>query len=334
MVLVIMLNNIIDYLKDTIDEDVEIKDSANNKIIPIYLKEEFNFYQAKILDKKIIMIEPKSGYITLPTLEKRLESIKKYTDDNIVILYNSLTDYQRKKLINQRIAFIVLSRQMYLPFVALDLFESRKKGKKKLIKFSASAQLAYLYLLYNNRDITIEELSKIIKRTKMTASRALDELYETKLVTYTVKGKTGRQMYYRRIKDPQFFKIGYQYLKSPVVDKINIYAHANISGSLKAGLSALSDKSMISKPKHEIRAIGREIKNNLKSSLNSFIDNNNKYDKEPSVQIEVWAYDPAILSREEVVDIVSLKLSLANEKDERIQIEIENLMREFKWYMG
>jgi len=168
----------------------------------------------------------------------------------------------------------------------------------------------------------------------MTASRALDELYETKLVTYTVKGKTGRQMYYRRIKDPQFFNIGYQYLKSPVVEKINIYAHVNILRSLKAGLSALSDKSMISIPKHEIRAIGKGIKNNLKSLFNSFIDNNNKYDKEPLMQIEVWAYDPAILSREEIVDIVSLKLSLENEKDDRIQIEIENLIREFKWYKG
>lgn len=323
------------YIKATVDEDAEIEEHINNRNFPIYLREAFNFYRGKFLDNNVILIEPKDEHITLPTLEKRIETIKKDTDDNIAVLYNSLSDYQRKKLINKKIAFIVLNKQMYLPFIALDLYESSKRKKsKKNIKFSTSAQVVYLYLLYNNQDITIDELSKIIGRTKMTASRALDELYVTKLVTYTVKGKTGRKRYYERIDDPQYFKIGYQYLKSPVLNKIGIYNHVNIPGTFKAGLSALSDKSMINKPKYETWAIGKTMKNNMGTSLSFSIDSNEKFDKEPVMQIEVWAYDPGILSRTESVDIVSLKLSLANEKNERIQIEIDNLIKEYVWYRG
>ena len=322
-----------DYIKAAVDEDAEIKEYINNREFPIYLKEAFNFYRGKFLGNNVILIEPKDEHITLPTLEKRIEAIKNNTDDNTIVLYNSLSDYQRKKLINKKIAFIVLNKQMYLPFIALDLYESSKRKRdKKIIKFSTSAQVAYLYLLYNNQDITIDELSKIIKRTKMTASRALDELYGTKLVTYTIKGETSRKNCYKRINDPQYFKIGYQYLKSPVLDKIGIYNHLDIPGTFKAGLSALSDKSMINKPKHEICAMGKTIKNKMKPSFSSFIDSNENYDKEPVMQIEVWAYDPGILSRTESVDIVSLKLSLANEKNERIQIEIDNLIKEYAWY--
>jgi len=328
-----MLNNIIAYLKSTIDENVEIEKYANIKNISIYLKEAFNFYQGKFLNNSVVLIEPKGDNITLPTLKKRLESIKKHTDNHIIILYNSLSDHQRKKLIKERIAYIIVNKQMYLPFIALDLHESKKtKKNNKIDKFSTSAQVAYLYLLYNNRAITIDKLSKILKRTKMTAFRALDELCDTKLVTYKIKGKTGRKRYYNRIEDSQYFIIGSQYLKSPVLNKIDMYKYVDILGALKAGLSALSDKSMISKPKHRVLAIGKTMKNNIESSFSPFINNDEKYDKEPVMQIEVWAYDPGILSKTESVDIVSLKLSFTNEKDERIQKEIDNLMREYVWY--
>lgn len=328
-----MQNDIIAYLKSTIDENVEIKEYVNIENVPIYLKEAFNFYQGKFLDNSVFLIEPKSDNITLPTLKKRLESIKKYTDNHIIILYDSISDYQRKKLIKERIAYIIVNRQMYLPFIALDLHESNKtKQNKKIDKFSTSAQVAYLYLLYNNRNITIDELSKILKRTKMTASRALDELYDTKLVTYKIKGKTGRKRYYKRISDSQYFIIGYQYLKSPVLNKINLYRYIDVPGALKAGLGALSDKSMINKPKHKIWAVAKTIKNTIEPSFDPCINDNEKYDKEPVIQIEVWAYDPGILSKTKSVDIVSLKLSLANENDERTQIEIDNLMKAYIWY--
>jgi DNA-binding transcriptional regulator GbsR (MarR family) len=330
-----MQNDIIAYLKSTIDENVEIKEYANIENVPIYLKEAFNFYQGKFLDNSVVLIEPKINNITLPTLRKRLESIKEHTDGHIIILYNSLSDYQRKKLINERIAYIIANKQMYLPFIALDLHESNKtKKNNKIDRFSTSGQVTYLYLLYNNRDITIDKLSKILKRTKMTASRALDELYDIKLVTYETKGKTGRKRCYRRINDPQYFKKGYPYLKSPVLDKIDICRYLDILGALKAGLSALSEKSMISEPKHKIRAITKTMKKNIEPSFDPFIDSNERYEKDPVMQIEVWSYDPGILSKTESVDIVSLKLSLANEKDERIQIEIDNLMRENVWYGG
>jgi len=328
-----MLDDIITYLKSTIDENVEIKEYVNIKNISIYLREVFNFYQGNFLDNSVVLIEPKSENIVLPTLKKRLESIKKYTDKHIIILYNSLSDYQRKKLIQERIAYIIVNRQMYLPFIALDLHESKKTKKNiKINKFSTSAQVAYLYLLYNNKNTNIDELSNVLNRTKMTASRALDELHDAKLITYKIKGKTGRKRYYKRIDDYQYFAIGYQYLKSPVLSKINIYRYVDISGALKAGLSALSYKSMISKPKHKVLAIGKTRKNNIEPSFNPFINNNEKYDKEPVMQIEVWAYDPGILSKTKSVDIVSLKLSFADEKDERIHMEIDNLMREYMWY--
>jgi len=329
----IMINNIKNYIRAAIDEKAVINNYENNKNIPIYLKEEFDFYKGKILGRDVFLAEPKRSNINLLTLEKRIGAIREKTGNNIIILYDQLSDFKRKKLIEKRIAFIVSDKQMYIPFIALDInkYANRKKYKK-VDKFSTAAQLAYLYLLYNNSNICIDELSKIIKRSKMTASRALDELFSLKLVNYNIKGKTGRKKYYERIDDPDYFKFGYQYLESPILKKINIYEDVNIEGTCRAGLSALSEKSMINKPKYEIRAIGKIKKYDIKSLYDSFIDNEENSGNEPLMQIEIWKYDSGILSRTGLVDIVSLGLTLADEKDERIKMAMDDLMRNYNWY--
>ncbi len=43
-------------------------------------------------------------------------------------------------------------------------------------------------------------------------------------------------------------------------------------------------------------------------------------------KVEVWRYDPILLAENEIVDPLSLYLSFKNNEDERIQIEIKNLI--------
>jgi hypothetical protein len=47
--------------------------------------------------------------------------------------------------------------------------------------------------------------------------------------------------------------------------------------------------------------------------------------------IEIWRYNPSILSKSGIVDRLSLYLSLKDSKDERIQIELDNMINEIKW---
>ena len=46
---------------------------------------------------------------------------------------------------------------------------------------------------------------------------------------------------------------------------------------------------------------------------------------------QVWKYNPKMLSTEGVVDKLSLYLSLKDNDDERIQIELERLINEMSW---
>ena len=48
-------------------------------------------------------------------------------------------------------------------------------------------------------------------------------------------------------------------------------------------------------------------------------------------EIQVWKYNPKMLSTEGVVDKLSLYLSLKDNDDERIQIELDRLINEMSW---
>jgi hypothetical protein len=49
------------------------------------------------------------------------------------------------------------------------------------------------------------------------------------------------------------------------------------------------------------------------------------------VEVEVWKYNPALLSESGVVDRLSLYLLLKDYDDERVQIELEHMIHEIKW---
>ena len=87
----------------------------------------------------------------------------------------------------------------------------------------------------------------------MTASRALNALYDAKLLTYETGGKTGRTKEYRRIADPEYFTLGRALLRSPI--KRVVHVRNAPSNSFVAGLEALVELSILKAPGYRVRAI-------------------------------------------------------------------------------
>jgi hypothetical protein len=47
-------------------------------------------------------------------------------------------------------------------------------------------------------------------------------------------------------------------------------------------------------------------------------------------QLQLWHYSPTAIGGDSI-DAVSLFLTLQNDKDDRVQIELDKLQEEFKW---
>lgn len=318
-----------EYLKDNIDGQTSIEVCNYASKIPLFLREIYKFHTMKILDTQCTLLEVINETPRIEAIKKHIDAIKKITNEQIVFYYREITRYRRKSLIQNRIPFVIEDGQMFLPFLALDLQNADHSLEKQINNFTPSGQIAYLYFLYNkNISVNTTEFSEVFGWNLTTSSRALNELYKAKLLTYTIGGKTGRSKFYTRISDPFYFEEGKVFLNSPI--KKVIYVKEEPKGSLIAGLEALSELSMINPPRHKIRAIHED---NLNKKDLEIIKNRDIIKDEKLFELQIWKYDPGIFAKEDLVDIASLYASLEKEKDERIEQTLEEVLRDTTWYM-
>lgn len=316
------------YLKENIDEQITIKPWIKKNNFPVFLRDTYNFYEVTILGTRCILIEAVDEMPNIYQLQKHIKQIKNLTDRQIVLFYKDITRYRRKSLIENKIAFVIEDGQMYLPFLGLDLKKVKEHVEEEAKGFTAPAQIAYLYFLYHKEEVVnTTDFAKKLGFNKMTASRALNDLYHANLITYEIGGMTGRSKEYKRIKDPDYFLRGRNYLKTPV-RKI-IYTKTRPLDALTAGMEALSELSMINPPGHPIMAIDRNKLNNEQVEV---VNNKDLIKDTKLVELELWDYDPGLFSNNGHVDLLSLYASLKEETDERVRQALEEVLRGEPWY--
>lgn len=317
------------YLRENVDEYIVIRiwDMKNN--LPIALRNNYEFYEMKILDNQCILMEVIDYMPNVDQLQKHIKQIKNFTNRHIVLFYKEITRYRRKSLIDNKIPFLIEDGQMYMPFLGLDLKKAPEQVEKVFKRFTTPAQIAYLYFLYHKDEaINMTEFAEKMGFNKMTASRALNDLYDVNLITYEIGGKTGRSKVYKRITDPEYFIRGREYLKTPV-NKI-IYTRTKPLNVLTAGLDALAELSMMNPPRNQVVAIDR---NQLKKEQIEIIKNNDVIKDEQLLEIELWDYDPKLFSDKHYVDVLSLYATLKDEADERVEQALAEILGGEPWYM-
>ena len=87
--------------------------------------------------------------------------------------------------------------------------------------------------------------------------------------------------------------------------------------------NALAEYSLLNGGPYRIAVSKEEYKNLKKKDI--------YWDPFGEAGIEVWKYDPALLSGTGVVDKLSLYLLLKDYEDERVQIELENMINDIIW---
>lgn len=86
---------------------------------------------------------------------------------------------------------------------------------------------------------------------------------------------------------------------------------------------------MINLPDYKVRAIHGESldKNDLE-----IIDSNDIIIDKKLVELQIWDCNPKLITKNNIVDPVSLYASLKEEDDERIEHAIDEVLKGKKWY--
>lgn len=318
----IELNSVEKYIQKMLGVLVEAFPINTILAVPVFINQLYKFYRVTIHDKRYLMMLIESTEITPALIRKHLEIVENEANLNAFIVLEKIDSNSRDKLVNQHIPFVVPGNQMYLPFIGVDFrerFGSLVGYERKSEKLSVAAQLTALYFLHSDSDVYRQaDIALKINYTKMSASRAVDELYEHGLIKILKEGK--ENLITLRDNKYVFWESLKKVMKSPVKHRYSIESfRIDYKKFAKAGLSALERLTDITAPNNPI--IAMTIK-----EWSKLYDEGVAIVKHGDVDVEVWAYDPELFSHDGLVNKYSLYLSLMSNPDERIEMALDQLL--------
>ena len=308
-----------EYLNKVLGIKVTYKD-VEFKHLPNFIATRYRLQMVSMNEQKVIFLYPKTELEQIEVLKKHITRIQKNENLTVVLVLKELSFRQKEYLIHEKIPFIVEGRQIYLPFMALYLQERCSAEKKPREEILPSAQMLLLHFIYGGaRELSTSQAAKDLELTPTSISRASRQLEEMELLHIK---KVGVQRILQSESSPKilFQKAGDKLL-SPI--KRTVYIPKEFVGTdlLESGYSALAEYSMLNAP--NVRCYATERISQWKDAMT-----NSLYDSQMQVAVEMWRYNPRKLSMRNIVDKLSLALSLREDADERVEAAVEEMLNE------
>ncbi|WP_229722601.1 helix-turn-helix domain-containing protein [Xylophilus rhododendri] len=300
--------------------------------LPYFLRDAFEFCELQLLGQTVVLAVGRGGgKQSLSEVRTGLDKVKALAGQPAVYVTQALASYDRRRLIEQKVSFLVPGNQLYLPDLGLDLREYfRQRAPATAAALSPSAQAMLIAALLRQpwqADWQASELATALGYTPMTLSRAVKELTASGLATaYTV----GRSRWLRMELPPaQIWERAMPALRTPVRRTVWVAAPGPAAPAFAriAGLSALAHHSMLAEPISPVYALTiADWKHAIDAGVQELPE------PEPGAQEwQLWNYSPALDPNAVTVDPLSLTLSLREKTDDRIQLALEELKEQFPW---
>lgn len=331
------------YIEEIIglDFDLQPLDKSVLNQLPIYLRNTYQWYELYLLNKRFIIAHTETDEdFTIAAIDNQLDNIEEKLQVPIILSVNEIEAYNRKRLIEKKRAFIVPYKQMYIPYLFIDLteFKYQTKGRlsERLQPFAQVIVIAHLLntnYKYQIEDIPLKEIANLFQVNTINVSRAVENLVDLNLIEIINRG---RYKMFRFTKDrTQLWKYGLE--KDIFINPISKQYFTEFQFNwnqklLSAGDTALTDYTNINPSDQIILATDHPTFNLIKK--NNDVNMFNKFGGRFCIQI--WKYDPKFMNRinhsaYNNVDPISLYLTYKDDRDERVQIELEQLINRFVW---
>ena len=297
--------------------------------LPQYLRARYRFFQMDVLGTDCVLMADKDAGEQAPAvIGKHVSQVRSRHDVDVVYVRDAVSSYNRKRLIEQKVPFIVPGNQMYLPDIGIDLREHLKRVRDKKPVFSPSTQALLLHVLWKKTPDTITPavIAQQIGYSAMTMTRAFNELETAGVGEHSVRGKE-RHLHLVGSGKPLWEEV-LPYLNTPVRKRFYVTSTMPPRSGCMAGQTALARYTQLSEPYVAVFAFSPpEWKKQLQQNEVLEIAA-----PEPGAfEIELWKYSPAPFAKDGMVDRLSLYLSLKDSDDERVQSALDELLEGMEW---
>lgn len=330
------MKNVLKYLNEVLGINVTANPIAksNQGQLPMYLIEIFNLYNINLFNKDVVFAELKNEEgLSILQIEKQLQQIHKQLNKIVVIVLKNIKAYNRKRLIEKQINFIVPGKQMYLPDLLIDLRESYPRDNAQKETLIPSAQLLIIYQILSDdlnwkiQEHPFKDIAQKFGYTPMTITKAINNLKSHSLID--VIGAKEKFIRFRYDKKALWEKLKKDNLfVNPVIKTVYVDEKPKGLSLLKSNISALSTFTDLNPSNQAYYAIEKDEFYRLQKS-NQLVNQN---PSEGKYALEIWKYKPlSIISNMTVVDPLSICLSMQDKSDERIEMALDQVLKRYIW---
>ena len=320
------------YLHETLGIVPNVRAWAGAGKLPYFLQEAFEVRELTLLDRQILLaIDQRADRAGLANVRGQMDKLRQLAGMPVVYVTRTLASYERKRLIEQKVPFLVPGNQLYLPDLGIDLREYFRKPTLAARTALSPATQAMLIAILLRRPWRAEwqpaEVVGELGYTPMTLWRAVKEPTAAGIAALRNEGRV-RWLHTERTA-AQTWEHARPMLRSPVKRRVWMLPppKSRPRPLRLAGLSALARFSMLSEPQWPTYAVAQaEWKAATQAGFETL--------PEPlpgACEWVLWHYSPALVRDSDAVDPLSLTLSLQGNPDERVQLALDELKGRFPW---
>jgi DNA-binding MarR family transcriptional regulator len=322
------------YLEEVTGKPPALRELPQGKErgVPLFLRSTYRPYSAHLFGRRFAFAVEQGdpGGATPLTRAKHVELLRTALGTDVALVLHGVPTHDRNRLVRRGVPFVVPGRQMYLPFLAMDLRErDHRLSRVDRKAVSAAAQAVVLRRLLGRpvEDLTLAELAEATGYSAMTMTNVGDELERLGLCAVAREGRTRRIVF--DTQGAELWERARPLLRDPV--RTTRWARkwsTRTKRRIVAGLSALARYTSIAEDGVLVFALWHK---DYRAQVDRGEIVGCEGPDEAEVAIECWTYDPARLADGDRVDRLSLYLALRTTSDERVEKELRVLLEGVEW---
>ena len=313
-------------------ECLRVAPSEKSDQLPYFLQDTYDVLLGELLGQPITLACVKSREpVAVPQVDQHAKQLRELLHAPVIIALPEIAPSQRKQLIAHGVAFVVPDRQLFAPQMGMILTERFKDMPRQYQELASPATQALLIWFLNHHPVTESwhpfQEAATLGYAGMTATRAIRELLQFDLFELEVRGRakflnlngTRRELWDK----------AKPYLRTPVLKTLWTYDHhiLEVPSTAWAGESALARLTMVNAPQQQVLAMTAEA---LQRAMQAGVYFEPR-DIADGIAVQVWRYEPGMQAKAKTVDPLSLWLSLRDNRDDRIQMALDEIEETFPW---
>lgn len=320
-----------DYVRQTTGREPDIQ-RWSGSALPAYLKQRYEPHVLVLAGEAWLAVFLRQADPAPPLqLAKQLAQLAELATPRprgTCLVADHLSPYLRRRLVELGQAFVVPGRQLFWP--AIGSAETTQRPKRlrptPVQTLGPTAQQLLIALLLRRLlpPVTVTGAAEALGCTAASISQAVKALEANDLVRAALEG---RERHLHLAAEPEVvWRRAQPFLRSPVRQRRRIaIAGRPPEADVRAGESALAAMTDLAEPKEPTYALASRHwprKDPPEGIPTADVG---------TCVVELWRYAPHVTAERGCVDPLSLALSMAGAKDERVQLALEALMETLPW---